>query len=158
MGEGQQGQQRHLPRQLPNPSIHHPQETMKSTFALLALAAFASSAFAVAPPETLPSGVKIVHTVDGTGAQPKASDTVKVHYRGTLADGKEFDSSFATGTPAKFKVDQVLPGWQEILPLMRVGDTWQVFLPSEKAYGERGPRSIGPNQALQFEIKLIEVK
>ena len=60
--------------------------------------------------------------------------------------------------PAKFQVDQVLKGWQEVLPLMRVGDNWQIFLPPEMAYGERGPRPIGPNQALIFDIKLIEVK
>jgi len=107
---------------------------------------------------TLPSGIQYRVIEEGNGVRPTPQSDVTVHYRGSLIDGKEFDSSFATGTPAKFKVDQVLPGWQEVLPLMRVGDYWQVFLPPEKAYGERGPRSIGPNQALQFEIKLIEVK
>jgi FKBP-type peptidyl-prolyl cis-trans isomerase FklB len=107
---------------------------------------------------TLPSGIQYRVIEEGNGARPTTQSDVTVHYRGSLIDGKEFDSSFATGTPAKFKVDQVLPGWQEVLPLMRVGDYWQVFLPPEKAYGERAPRGIGPNQALQFEIKLIEVK
>ncbi|MEP6965840.1 MAG: FKBP-type peptidyl-prolyl cis-trans isomerase, partial [Polaromonas sp.] len=94
---------------------------MKSTVSLLALTAFAASAFAVAPPETLPSGVKIVHTVDGDGPQPKATDTVRVHYRGTLADGKEFDSSIKRGTPASFPLNRVVPCWTEGMQKIKVG-------------------------------------
>ncbi len=86
------------------------------------------------------------------------TDTVSIHYRGSLVDGLEFDSSFARGVPASFQVDSVLKGWQEVLPLMRKGDKWQVFLPPEMAYGVRGQRPIGPNEALQFDIHLLEIK
>ena len=107
----------------------------------------------------LPSGIQYRVIEEGNGARPTAKSEVTVHYRGSLISGQEFDSSYARGVPAKFKLDQVLPGWQEVLPLMKVGDTWQVFLPPSKAYGsDRAPRAIGPNQALQFEIKLIDVK
>jgi FKBP-type peptidyl-prolyl cis-trans isomerase len=106
----------------------------------------------------LPSGIQYRVIEEGNGARPTAKSEVTVHYRGSLPSGLEFDSSFARGVPAKFQVDQVLKGWQEVLPLMRVGDHWQIFLPPEQAYGERGPRPIGPNQALVFEIKLLEVK
>jgi FKBP-type peptidyl-prolyl cis-trans isomerase FklB len=106
----------------------------------------------------LPSGIQYRVIEEGNGTRPTAKSEVTVHYRGSLITGFEFDSSFARGVPAKFQVDQVLKGWQEVLPLMRVGDHWQIFLPPDQAYGERGPRPIGPNQALVFEIKLIEVK
>ena len=106
----------------------------------------------------LPSGIQYRVIDEGNGARPTPTSEVEVHYRGSLVSGFEFDSSFARGVPAKFQVDQVLKGWQEVLPLMRVGDHWQIFLPPEMAYGERGPRPIGPNQALIFDIKLIEVK
>lgn len=106
----------------------------------------------------LPSGIQYRVIEEGNGARPSPTSDVVVHYRGSLTSGFEFDSSFARNQPANFKVDQVLKGWQEILPLMRVGDHWQVFLPPELAYGERGPRPIGPNQALIFDIKLLEIK
>lgn len=105
----------------------------------------------------LPSGIQYRVIEEGNGARPTATSEVTVHYRGSLISGFEFDSSFARGVPAKFQVDQVLRGWQEVLPLMRVGDQWQIFLPPDMAYGERGPRPIGPNQALIFDIKLVEV-
>lgn len=106
----------------------------------------------------LPSGIQYRVIEEGNGARPTATSEVTVHYRGSLANGLEFDSSFARGVPASFKVDQVLEGWREILPLMRVGDTWKVYLPPEKAYGERAPRAIGPNQALVFDIQLVSIK
>ena len=106
----------------------------------------------------LPSGIQYRVIEEGNGARPGPKSEVTVHYRGSLISGLEYDSSFARGVPAKFTVDQVLKGWQEILPLMRIGDHWQLFLPADMAYGERGPRPIGPNQALVFEIKLLEVK
>jgi FKBP-type peptidyl-prolyl cis-trans isomerase FklB len=108
----------------------------------------------------LPSGVQYRIIEDGTGAKhPTAQSEVTVHYRGSLSNGLEFDSSFARGEPVKFKVGDVIKGWQEVLPLMRVGDHWQVFVPPELAYGERGqPPRIGPNEALVFELKLIDVK
>jgi len=109
---------------------------------------------------SLPSGVQYRVIEDGTGAKrPSAQSEVTVHYRGSLANGLEFDSSFARGEPVHFKVGDVIKGWQEVLPLMRQGDHWQIFVPPEDAYGERGqPPRIGPNEALVFEIKLIDVK
>jgi FKBP-type peptidyl-prolyl cis-trans isomerase FklB len=109
---------------------------------------------------TLPSGLQYVIIEEGTGAKhPTPTSDVSVHYRGSLLNGLEFDSSFARGTPANFKVNEVIKGWSEILPLMRVGDYWRVYVPADMAYGERGqPPRIGPNEALVFELKLVEVK
>ena len=82
-----------------------------------------------------------------------------VHYSGTLIDGSEFDSSYRRGEPATFAVNAVVPGWQEVLPLMKQGAKWKVFIPTDLAYGERGAgASIGPNSTLIFEIELIAVK
>lgn len=106
----------------------------------------------------LPNGIQYRVIEEGNGARPTANSEVTVHYRGSVANGLEFDSSFARGQPERFKVNDVLRGWQEVLPLMRVGDVWQIFLPPDMAYGERAPRVIGPNQALVFEIKLLDVK
>jgi FKBP-type peptidyl-prolyl cis-trans isomerase FklB len=107
----------------------------------------------------LPSGIQYRVIEDGAGRKPTPTSQVTVHYRGSLASGLEFDSSFARGQPASFKVDTVIDGWKEILPLMKIGDHWQVFLPPEKAYGMRGQAPvIGPNEALVFDIKLIDVK
>ena len=132
---------------------------MKSTLTLLALAAFASTAFAVAPPETLPSGVKVTHTVDGTGAQPKASDTVKVHYRGTLANGKEFDSSIKRGAPASFPLSRVVPCWTEGMQKIKVGGKATLTCPPASAYGERGAgNSVPPNSTLTFEVELLAIE
>jgi FKBP-type peptidyl-prolyl cis-trans isomerase FklB len=109
---------------------------------------------------SLPSGVQYRVIEDGTGTRhPTLSSEVTVHYRGSLSNGLEFDSSFARGEPVHFKVGDVIKGWQDVLPLMREGDHWQIFVPSELAYGERGqPPRIGPNEALVFEIKLISIK
>lgn len=107
---------------------------------------------------TLPSGVQYRVIEEGDGERPSLSDTVTVHYRGSKTDGREFDSSFARGVPAVFQVDSVLEGWQEVLPLMREGSYWQVFLPPELAFGMRGdPPLIGPNEALQFDIRLVQI-
>jgi FKBP-type peptidyl-prolyl cis-trans isomerase FklB len=107
----------------------------------------------------LPSGIQYRVIEDGAGRKPTTTSQVTVHYRGSLSSGLEFDSSFARGQPASFKVDTVIDGWKEILQLMKVGDHWQVFLPPEKAYGMRGQAPvIGPNEALVFDIKLIDVK
>lgn len=106
----------------------------------------------------LPSGLQYRVIAKGDGAQPKAVDTVSVHYRGTLIDGREFDSSARTGQPATFKVNGVIAGWQEALPLMQEGAKWQVFIPPALAYGERGAGSaIGPNETLIFDIELLKV-
>ena len=106
----------------------------------------------------LPSGIQYRVIEDGTGKRATPTSEVTVHYRGSLSSGLEFDSSFARGQPASFKVDSVIEGWKEILPMMKVGDHWQVFLPPEKAYGLRGQGPIGPNEALVFDIKLVDVK
>jgi len=107
---------------------------------------------------TLPSGVQYRVIEEGEGNRPSLTDTVTVHYRGSKIDGREFDSSFRTGQPLVFQVDSVLEGWQEILPLMREGAYWQVFLPPEMAFGVRGdPPQIGPNEALKFEIELVQI-
>ena len=106
----------------------------------------------------LPSGIQYRVIEEGAGKRATATSNVTVHYRGSLSNGFEFDSSFAKGQPVTFKVDSVIDGWKEVLPLMKVGDHWQVFLPPEKAYGLRGQGPIGPNEALVFDIKLIDVK
>lgn len=110
--------------------------------------------------KSLPSGVQYRVIEDGTGgAHPTTNSEVTVHYRGSLMNGLEFDSSFARGEPVKFKVGDVIKGWQEVLTQMRVGDHWQIFVPPDLAYGERGqPPRIGPNEALVFELKLVEIK
>lgn len=106
----------------------------------------------------LPSGVQYRVIEEGDGARPSPDDTVTVHYRGSNTDGREFDSSFARGVPVVFEVNSVLEGWQEVLPLMREGATWQIFLPPELAFGNRGePPHIGPNQALIFDIRLVKI-
>lgn len=106
----------------------------------------------------LPSGVQYRVIEEGEGERPSTDDVVTVHYRGSKINGREFDSSFRRGTPAVFQVNSVIEGWQEVLPLMREGDTWQVFLPPELAFGVRGdPPIIGPNEALKFDIQLVQI-
>ena len=99
----------------------------------------------------LPSGVQYRIIEEGEGARPGLESKVSVHYRGSKLDGREFDSSFARGTPEEFTVDAVLKGWQEVLPLMKVGSTWQIFVPPELAFGARGNPPVGPNEALMFD-------
>jgi FKBP-type peptidyl-prolyl cis-trans isomerase FklB len=105
----------------------------------------------------LPSGVQYRIIEEGEGARPGMEDTVKVHYRGSKVNGHEFDSSFARGVPEEFPVNTVLRGWQEVLPLMKTGATWQIFVPPELAFGARGNPPVGPNEALMFDLKLIEI-
>lgn len=108
---------------------------------------------------TLPSGLQYKVIKAGTGKKPKATDTVKTHYRGTLLDGTEFDSSYRRGEPATFPVKGVIPGWTEALQLMEEGAKWQLFIPPHLAYGERGAGPvIGPNATLIFEVELISVQ
>jgi len=107
---------------------------------------------------TLPSGLQYEIMSDGTGATPKASDSVKVHYHGTLIDGKVFDSSVNRGEPATFGVTQVISGWVEALQLMPVGSKWKLFIPSELAYGAQGAgQAIAPHTALIFEVELLDI-
>ena len=114
--------------------------------------------------KTLPSGVQYKVLAAGKGPSPKATDTVKVHYRGKLIDGKVFDQSY-TGEapvkrdqPAEFQVKGVIKGWTESLLKMKVGDKWQITLPADMAYGERGSgQVIGPNSVLIFDVELLEI-
>jgi FKBP-type peptidyl-prolyl cis-trans isomerase FklB len=108
---------------------------------------------------TLPSGLQYKVLRAGDGKKPTADDTVVVHYRGTLIDGTEFDSSYKRNQPTTFPVKRVVKGWTEALQLMPVGSKWQLFLPTDLAYGERGGgRLIGPNAALVFEVELLSIK
>jgi FKBP-type peptidyl-prolyl cis-trans isomerase FklB len=108
---------------------------------------------------TLPDGLQYKIVKEGAGKSPKATDTVTVNYRGTLIDGSEFDSSFKRGEPASFQVNGVIAGWTEALQKMKPGAKWQLFIPSNLAYGERGAGNmIGPNATLIFDVDLISVK
>jgi FKBP-type peptidyl-prolyl cis-trans isomerase FklB len=109
--------------------------------------------------KTLPSGLQYKVILPGSGKTPKATDSVTTHYRGTLVDGTEFDSSYKRGEPATFPVSGVIAGWTEALQLMKEGAKWQLVLPPSLAYGERGVgRDIGPNATLIFEVELIKVQ
>ncbi|MEO5929286.1 MAG: FKBP-type peptidyl-prolyl cis-trans isomerase [Candidatus Kapaibacterium sp.] len=107
---------------------------------------------------TLPSGLQYEVIKNGTGATPKATDKVKVHYTGTLIDGTVFDSSVERGQPLDISVNGVIKGWTEALQLMKVGSKWKLFIPADLAYGPQGAGGkIGPNAALIFEVELLEV-
>ena len=109
--------------------------------------------------KTLPSGLQYKVIRAGTGKKPQITDTVTAHYRGTLIDGTEFDSSYSRGKPEKLPVTGVIGGWTEALQLMEEGAKWQLFVPANLAYGERGAgRDIGPNATLIFEVELISVQ
>ena len=106
-----------------------------------------------------PDGLQYRILSAGEGVTPTAEDRVVVHYRGRLLDGTEFDSSYGRGEPTEFMLGAVIQGWQAALQLMPVGSHWEVWIPAELAYGERGAGgSIGPNEALHFEIELLEIK
>ncbi len=107
---------------------------------------------------TTASGLQYEVLKAGDGAKPGIADRVSVHYRGTLINGAEFDSSYSRGSPATFGVNQVITGWTEALQLMPVGAKWKLFIPPDLAYGQRGAgRMIGPNEALVFEVELLEI-
>ncbi len=108
---------------------------------------------------TLPSGLQYKVLTEGKGPKPTPSDTVVCNYKGTLIDGTEFDSSYKRGQPATFPVGQVIKGWTEALQLMPVGSKWELFIPSEMAYGPRGPTpAIGANSTLIFEVELLSIQ
>ena len=119
----------------------------------------AASAPAAAPAaQTLPSGVTVQHLVKGNGPSPKATDSVKVHYRGTLADGTEFDSSYKRGQPISFPLNRVIPCWTEGVQTMQVGGKAKLTCPAATAYGARGvPGTIPPNATLTFEVELLGI-
>lgn len=109
---------------------------------------------------TLPSGLQYQVIKDGTGALPDSSAVVNVHYIGTLINGEEFDNSYKRGEPAKFPIKGVIPGFTEALLKMKVGSKWKIFIPSNLAYGEQGPRGskIKPNMALIFELEVLGIE
>lgn len=109
--------------------------------------------------KVLPSGLQYQVITEGKGKSPKATDTVRTHYRGTLLNGKEFDSSYARKEPAEFPVNGVIKGWTEALQLMKEGSKWKLFIPSELAYGSQGAGAdIAPNSTLIFEVELLSIK
>jgi FKBP-type peptidyl-prolyl cis-trans isomerase FklB len=107
--------------------------------------------------KALPSGLEYKVMTEGKGKSPKNTDTVTVHYKGTLIDGTEFDSSYKRGEPASFPVNGVIKGWTEALQLMKEGSKWQLFIPADLAYGESGRPGIPPNAVLIFEVELVKV-
>lgn len=108
---------------------------------------------------TLPSGVVVMHTAKGSGPFPAASDTVKVHYRGTLTNGAEFDSSYKRNKPASFPLNRVIPCWTEGMQKLQPGGKARLVCPSQTAYGARGiPGLIPPNSVLMFEVELLAIE
>lgn len=107
---------------------------------------------------TLPSGLQYEVLKPGSGKSPTKTDKVTVHYRGTLLDGKEFDSSYQRGKPTSFGVENVIPGWQEAIQLMTPGAHWKIYIPAALAYGEVGVGDIGPNAFLTFEVELLSIE
>jgi FKBP-type peptidyl-prolyl cis-trans isomerase FklB len=107
---------------------------------------------------TLPDGLQYKIVKAGTGPKPAATDTVVCNYKGTLLDGTEFDSSYKRGQPATFALNQVIKGWTEAVQLMPAGSTWELYIPSDLAYGARGAGPIGPNATLVFQVELISIK
>lgn len=110
--------------------------------------------------QTLPSGVQyeVIRAGEADARQPDSNDEVRVHYEGTLTDGTVFDSSYTRGVPANFRLDALIPAWEEAIPRMKVGEEWRLYVPPEQAYGERGsPPDIPPNSVLIFRIELLGV-
>lgn len=109
--------------------------------------------------DKLPSGVVVTHLKQGSGSAPSASDTVKVHYRGTLVNGTEFDSSYRRNEPATFPLDRVIPCWTQGMQKMKPGGKARLFCPSQTAYGARGiPGTIPPDSVLIFDVELLGIE
>ncbi|HIX03229.1 MAG TPA: FKBP-type peptidyl-prolyl cis-trans isomerase [Candidatus Odoribacter faecigallinarum] len=107
--------------------------------------------------DTLSDGIQYKVIKEGNGPKPATTDKVKVHYRGTLIDGTEFDSSIKRGEPAEFQLNRVIPGWTKALQQMPVGSKWEIYIPADQAYGSRGAGPIGPNETLIFEVELLDI-
>lgn len=107
---------------------------------------------------TLANGIQYKIVTEGKGAKPSAASTVTVDYTGKLLSGEVFDSTKQHGQPATFQLSNVIKGWQDVLPLMKEGSTWEVYIPADLAYGANGSQNIGPNETLIFEIHLVSVK
>jgi FKBP-type peptidyl-prolyl cis-trans isomerase FklB len=105
----------------------------------------------------LPNGIQYQVLKEGTGPKPLPSSNVKAHYRGALLDGKEFDSSFKRNQPFSARLTQLIKGWQDVLPLMPVGSTWRLWIPSHLAYGDSGTGGIPGGATLVFDIELLEI-
>ncbi|WP_027469447.1 FKBP-type peptidyl-prolyl cis-trans isomerase [Deefgea rivuli] len=133
---------------------------MKHLLAAVVLMSSAVAAIAAAPAvETTDTGIQITTLKAGTGAAPKATDTVTVHYRGTLEDGKEFDSSYKRGQPATFPLSGVVPCWTEGVQKIKVGGKAKLVCPPQLAYGSRGvPGVIPANATLTFEVEVLAIK
>ena len=132
---------------------------MRVLFALLTSLIIAPTALTQAKPVTTASGLVFESIKEGTGESPKATDTVKVHYRGTLLDGKEFDSSYKRGEPTEFPLNRVIPCWTEGVQRMKPGGKAKLTCPPGIAYGERGAGGvIPPNATLNFEVELVSVR
>ena len=132
---------------------------MRVLFALVASLAIAPAAMAQAKPDTTASGLVYEVIQEGSGESPKVTDTVKVHYKGTFPDGKEFDSSYKRGEPTEFPLNRVIPCWTEGVQRMKPGGKAKLTCPPEIAYGARGAGGvIPPNATLNFEIELISLK
>ena len=134
---------------------------MKSLRFVLVLALLGAGAGASwsADEETLPSGVRITHLSPGSGASPKAADTVRVHYRGTLADGREFDSSYKRNAPATFPLGRVIPCWTQGVQKMKVVGKARLVCPPATAYGDKGAGgTVPPNATLTFEVELLAIE
>jgi FKBP-type peptidyl-prolyl cis-trans isomerase len=135
-----------------------PTTTMQSSDPIVAGKAFLAENAKKPGITTLPDGLQYEVLVAGNGAKPTRADTVKVNYEGTLIDGTVFDSSYKRGEPIEFGVTQVIAGWTEALQLMPVGSTWNLYIPSELAYGSRGAGgAIGPNETLIFKVELLGI-
>lgn len=141
-------------------------KSIRKFSALILAAAFACVSHSATPPslatavksETLPSGVVVEHLSVGNGAQPKATDNVKVHYRGTLANGVEFDSSYKRGQPISFPLQGVIPCWTEGVQKVKVGGKVKLTCPAATAYGRNSPSPlIPPNSDLTFEVELLGI-
>lgn len=133
-------------------------KTLAATSAIILAAASIQASAADPKEEKTASGIVIATLKEGTGANPKSSETVKVHYRGTMTNGKEFDSSYGRGQPASFPLNRVIPCWTEGLQKIKVGGKARLTCPPEHAYGNRGvPGTIPPDSTLVFEVELLEI-